>query len=173
MQKKSKIPVVCGILCVSLVGGFAYYVKNPDILLNINKNNEGTYQEYKATDEDMDFVNKYTNTTESDKYDKFGRPYLEEGQNYTFSNNGLGAPNEVPRSGKASVLNPNTGEKWLLSRDGEWHIGTAKERQALDDKIARGEISASGVTAENGRKLTDEEISNWTKNATVNIGSMK
>ena len=157
MQKKSKIPVVCGILCVSLVGGFAYYVKNPDILLNINKNNEGTYQEYEATDEDMDFVNKYTKQDKNVKYDKNGHPYLKPGQKYSFKDNGMGEPVEAPKDGKYIIIkNPNTGIEYsYLPANQVWYderIAKAENERAA--KISRGEMNALG---EVGRPLTQEE----------------
>lgn len=166
MQKKSKIPVVCGILCVSLVGGFAYYVKNPDILLNINKNNEGTYQEYEATDEDMDFVNKYTKQEKnSEEYDKYGRPYLKPGEEYTFKD-GIGEPLQAPKNGRAEIKNPNTGEVWYYLSIGEWVKDNREERQAeinkMQDRVVGGQS-----------KLTDEQVDQIIKNMTINVGSMK
>ena len=105
-------------------------------------------------------------TEQKEGYDKMGHPYLKEGQSYTFSDGGLGAPNEAPISGQAQVINPNTGEKWNYLYNNHWHKSNHKERQAEIDEMQNREVGKMG-------NCTKEQAEQFVKNMTINMGSMK
>ena len=105
-------------------------------------------------------------------YDQMGHPYLKEGQSYTFSDNGLGAPNEAPAGGfkwggkNQDVINPNTGEHWLYLDNSHWSKGNQKEAQAEIDEMQNREVGKMG-------NMTTEDAKKFVQNMTINMGSMK
>ena len=171
--------IFCGVLCVSLVGGTMAYYKMEEMKaqkqvayeiengLNGYEPIEETKNEVlesllaKPLDEaqltqiDKNVINN--NSGVQPGYDKYGNKY-------TFSDNGMGAPIEIPDKA-ISVTNPNTNVRWAYSSMG-WNISTKEKRQA---EIDRQQNRVVGQMT----NITEEEAKEFVKNMTINMGSMK
>ena len=172
--------IFCGVLCVSLVGGTMAYYKMEEMKaqkqvayeiengLNGYEPIEETKNEVlesllaKPLDEaqltqiDKNVINN--NSGVQPGYDKYGNKY-------TFSDNGMGAPIEIPDK-KVMVINPNTGITWLYGSSKKWHESTLEKTQAEIDKQQNRVVGQM-------TNITEEEAKEFVKNMTINMGSMK
>lgn len=121
----------------------------------------------------INIENNTTNVKDPDKYDKMGHPYLKKGvdykdpKNYTFENNGMGAPIEAPPKGKYIILtNPNTNIQWAYTSSNKWHISS----QAEHDKL-QAEINASQNRGMKNSEWSKEEIKQYVDGMVINMGS--
>ena len=173
--------IFCGVLCVSLVSGTIAYYKMEEMKAQKQvayeiENGLNGYEPIEETknevlesllakplnDNQLAQINKNVVNSSNDVqpgYDKYG-------QKYTFSDNGMGAPNEIPKKAGISVVNPNTNIKWGYSKTSGWLKSTKKETQAEIDKMQDRVVGQMG-------NYTIEDAEEFVKNMTINMGSMK
>ncbi len=94
------------------------------------------------------------NEKQKTETDAKGRPYLQKGQEYTWS--ASGEPNEAPYN-KRTAINPNTGVKYIYnSIDGEWLVDTSEQDAEIAKQYMEGKVDLEGNPVEK-RKMTEEE----------------
>ena len=174
--------IFCGVLCVSLVSGTIAYYKAEEIKAKKQvayeiENGLNGYEPIEETKNEVleslmakplsDNQLAQINKNVVNKNDDLIPGYDRAGQKYTFSDNGMGAPNEIPESKKGGVvINPKTNERWAyLKSSGYWVKSNIKEAQAEIDKMQDRVVG--GQT-----KWTDEEVEQFIQNMTINMGSM-
>ena len=177
-RKGNIVKGVCAVICISLVGGYIYYVNNPNIIWKDAKPYEErivdvSKEEYdnilnnvNITNKENNELNNNINTKNSKDYDKYGRPYLKEGQSYTFKDNGMGEPVEAPKNKKATVINPNNGRKFYYLSNESWVESDYGKEQAEIDKAQDREVGKQN-------NISREEIKQFMDGMTINMGSMK
>ena len=174
--------IFCGVLCVSLVSGTIAYYKAEEIKAKKQvayeiENGLNGYEPIEETKNEVleslmakplnDNQLAQMNKNVVNKNDDLIPGYDKYGQKYTFSDNGMGAPNEIPISTKkVNVINPNTGKTWFYTLTAKkWILDTHDEQQAeinkMQDRVVGGQT-----------KWTDEEVEQFIQNMTINMGSM-
>ena len=171
--------IFCGVLCVSLVGGTMAYYKMEEMKAQKQvayeiENGLNGYEPIEETKNEVleSLLAKPLSETQLAQIDKnvinsssdVQPGYDKYGNKYTFSDNGMGAPNEIPNKA-LTVVNPNTGKKWVYS-DNEWRKSTKDKVQAEIDRQQNRVVGGEST-------WTDEQIKQIVDNMTINLGSMK
>ena len=174
-RNEKAFKIVCAAICISLAGGFIYYEMNPEKFnkvseekININDSKE-FLDNYTLSDKENEELsnNVITDNKNVIVNNNDVKPgYDEYGNKYTFSNNGMGAPNEIPTNTKVMVINPNTGITWLYGSSKKWHESTLEKTQAEIDRQQNRVVGGEST-------WTDEQIKQIVDNMTINLGSMK
>ena len=172
--------IFCGVLCVSLVGGTMAYYKMEEMKAQKQiayeiENGLNGYEPIEETKNEVleSLLAKPLSETQLAQIDKNvisnnndPQPgYDKYGNKYTFSDNGMGAPNEIPDK-SLTVVNPNTGEKWAINSRKVWHLSTYDKQQAEVDRQQNRVVGGEST-------WTDEQIKQVVENMTINLGSMK
>lgn len=181
-KNEKTFKIVCAAICISLAGGFIYYEMNPEKFnkvseekININDSKE-FLDNYTLSDKENEELsnNVIANNKNTEGYDKNGHPYLKEGldykdpANYTFENNGLGAPIEAPPKGKSTLLtNPNTNVQWAYTSSNKWHISSQAEHEREQEEINRSQNREYGKVS----NISDEAIKQYMDGMVINMGS--
>lgn len=172
--------IFCGVLCVSLVGGTMAYYKMEEMKAQKQvayeiENGLNGYEPIEETKNEVleSLLAKPLSETQIAQIDKnvinsssdVQPGYDKYGNKYTFSDNGMGAPNEIPTNTKVMVINPNTGITWLYGSSKKWHESTLEKTQA--------EIDRQQNRTGHESTWTDDEVKQFIDNMTINLGSMK
>lgn len=187
--------IACAAICISLTGGFIYYVN--DLMSTGAKLNNISSEKFENIDDAKEFLKNYELTNEDKQlfdnntvkindteYDEYGRPRLEAGHDkewykdpshYTFKDNGMGEPVEAPPKGVyVIVINPNTGMDYTYNSSNYWRkdvLRKSKQDQEWMDKVQSRQMSATGIPYEERKISTDEEIHNYVQGMVINMGS--
>lgn len=195
--------IILAVFCISLIGGYAYYVKHPEIIwgdeaskyperiVDLTETTDAEFQkilddiqitteENFAIEQDIQVKDDYKREYKEIENNFKGREeteqlrallkkyagYDENGYKYTFKDNGLGEPNELPpKKDNIDVVNPNTGVMWVYNKKSGWHKDTWEEEQAEVDRMQNRVVGQMG-------NMTDEQAKEFVKNMTINMGSM-
>ena len=118
--------------------------------------------------------NKISEMVEGKKegYDSKGRPYIKEGQAYTW-NYETGEPNEAATKHLESVISPLNGHTYVYNSKYNWWT----DKTYADEEWKKAELEAKGLIDSRGntniRHFTQEEIDDLSSRMELNFATLK